>query len=202
MLYLLDTDHFSLLYRRSAPGLKIQERLRLLSPDDYGISIVTYVESTKGWLAEIARAETPEQEVLAFAAMQNSFRFCTAFALWEYTAEAATKSAELKSQKIRVGPQDRKIASIALVNNATLLTRNTQDFERIPHLLFADWSISQRPERQSWLGTHSPVLRTSPFPSPYFPRASGAKARGSDTELSAALTEPPPSRPDEAQKTS
>jgi tRNA(fMet)-specific endonuclease VapC len=34
---------------------------------------------------------------------------------------------------------DLKIASIAMSNQATLLTRNAKDFEKIPGLRFEDW---------------------------------------------------------------
>jgi tRNA(fMet)-specific endonuclease VapC len=141
MLYLLDSDHFSLLYRMGTEGLAIRTKLRLLSPDDYGISIITYAEATKGWLAETTRARNPTEEVKAFAEMQESLRYCTAFSIWEYGAEAALRCADLKAQKIRVGTQDLRIASIALVNNATLLTRNTKDFARVPDLRFEDWTL-------------------------------------------------------------
>ena len=36
---------------------------------------------------------------------------------------------------------DLKIASIALANNATLLTRNLSDFSKIPNLRIEDWSL-------------------------------------------------------------
>ena len=34
---------------------------------------------------------------------------------------------------------DLKIASIALANDSTLLTRNTNDFQRVPGLRIEDW---------------------------------------------------------------
>jgi tRNA(fMet)-specific endonuclease VapC len=141
MIYLLDTDHLSLWQRGTTEGERIRERVRQLAPDDYGITIVTYAEQVKGWLAAVARAQTPETEVITFREMQQSLRFCTAFAIWGYTPDAAEICHRLKSQKVRVGTQDLRIASIALANGATLLTRNTQDFSRIPNLRFADWSV-------------------------------------------------------------
>ena len=81
MLYLLDTDHLSLWKRATAEGLRIQNKVRSLPPDDYGITIVTYAEQAKGWLADAARANTPETEVQAFGEMRQSLYFCTAFAI-------------------------------------------------------------------------------------------------------------------------
>jgi tRNA(fMet)-specific endonuclease VapC len=37
---------------------------------------------------------------------------------------------------------DLRIASIALANNMTLLTRNTVDFERVPGLIQEDWTTA------------------------------------------------------------
>lgn len=57
-----------------------------------------------------------------------------------FDTAAAAHFENLRKAKIRVGTQDLKIASIALASGATLLTRNTRDFARIPGLLFEDWS--------------------------------------------------------------
>jgi len=45
----------------------------------------------------------------------------------------------LQRARTRVGTMDLKIASIALANDATLLTRNTSDFKRVPDLRIEDW---------------------------------------------------------------
>jgi tRNA(fMet)-specific endonuclease VapC len=34
---------------------------------------------------------------------------------------------------------DLKIASVALANNATLLSRNLQDYQKVPGLRVVDW---------------------------------------------------------------
>jgi tRNA(fMet)-specific endonuclease VapC len=141
MLYLLDTDHLSLLERGGPEAERIAARLDVLGPDDYGISVVTYTEQARGWLAEIARATNPAHEVRAFAEMERSLTFCTAFAMWSFTTEAAERCADLKKQKLRVGTQDLRIAAIALATGATVVTRNTRDFSRIPGLRIEDWSV-------------------------------------------------------------
>ena len=40
---------------------------------------------------------------------------------------------------VRIGAMDIKIASIALANDAILLTRNLNDFQKVPGLRVADW---------------------------------------------------------------
>lgn len=44
-------------------------------------------------------------------------------------------------QRVRIGTMDLKIAAIALSNHATLLTRNSKDFSKVPGLRFDDWSV-------------------------------------------------------------
>jgi tRNA(fMet)-specific endonuclease VapC len=43
--------------------------------------------------------------------------------------------------RLRLGTMDLKIAAIARANDATLLTRNTTDFQKVPGLRFEDWSV-------------------------------------------------------------
>jgi tRNA(fMet)-specific endonuclease VapC len=47
----------------------------------------------------------------------------------------------MKMQRIRIGTQDLRIASVALTYSGILLTRNLRDFERVPELTIQDWSI-------------------------------------------------------------
>ena len=46
---------------------------------------------------------------------------------------------DLRSAKIRSGSMDLKIAVIAILEGATLLTRNTRDFESVPGLTVDNW---------------------------------------------------------------
>jgi tRNA(fMet)-specific endonuclease VapC len=47
----------------------------------------------------------------------------------------------LRQQQIRIGTQDLRIAAISLANQTTLVTRNQQDFSKVPGLLLEDWTI-------------------------------------------------------------
>ena len=44
-------------------------------------------------------------------------------------------------QKVRIGTRDLRIAATVISKNGILVTRNLQDFERIPGLRFEDWSF-------------------------------------------------------------
>jgi tRNA(fMet)-specific endonuclease VapC len=52
---------------------------------------------------------------------------------------AANMFDELRAKKVNIGSCDLKIAAIAIVNDATLLTANTIDFEKVPGLRFESW---------------------------------------------------------------
>jgi tRNA(fMet)-specific endonuclease VapC len=51
---------------------------------------------------------------------------------------------DLRKQPIRIGAMDLRIASIAIANQLTLLTKNTVDFERVPNLVFSVWTTPFR----------------------------------------------------------
>jgi tRNA(fMet)-specific endonuclease VapC len=47
--------------------------------------------------------------------------------------------ADLERKGTQIGPYDLQIAAIALANKLTLVTHNTDEFSRIPHLTLDDW---------------------------------------------------------------
>jgi tRNA(fMet)-specific endonuclease VapC len=61
---------------------------------------------------------------------------------WEvvpFDERAADQFVGLLRQGIRIGTMDLKIASIALVNDALLVTANLRDFSLVPQLRCENW---------------------------------------------------------------
>ncbi len=56
-----------------------------------------------------------------------------------FTDEAQERFAEIRQQCPRLQTMDLRIASIALVTGATLLSRNLRNFRRVPGLIVVDW---------------------------------------------------------------
>ncbi len=139
-MYVLDTDHMSLLEWGGEDSARLRERLADLENDQLFVTIVSYEEQIRGWMAYLAKSKTTEQRVVAYARLRHQLVNYCQVPLLDFGAEAASKFDEFRSAKIRVGAMDLRIASIVLANDMTLLTRNSVDFERVPDLRFEDWS--------------------------------------------------------------
>lgn len=139
MIYLLDTNHVSVLQRGGEQATFLLGRLRRLSPDDYGTTIVTYEEQCRGRADKIHQARSGKERLDAYFRLSESLRFFSRIAVWDYTSMAETHFLALST--LQLGMKDRLIASIALANDATILTRNLQDFRKIPGLRFEDWTV-------------------------------------------------------------
>ena len=135
--YILDTDHLSLLQRGHEP---LRQHLLDVSPDQIAITIISVEEMLRGRLTQIGRAKRAPDRVVAYYWFQETLDFITDFVIVPYSAEADTYFEAFSGQKIRIGTQDLRIASITFNANAVLVTRNWQDFEGVPNLRLDDWS--------------------------------------------------------------
>ncbi|MCC5648067.1 type II toxin-antitoxin system VapC family toxin [Nostoc sp. CHAB 5824] len=137
----MDTDHISLVARGGAEGQRILRRISTLPKGQVVLSIVTYEEQTRGWLAEIAAARTVERQKPKYYELSRMLERYCATPILPFDDAAITVFQDLWLQRLHIGTMDLKIASIALANNATLLTRNAQDFSKVPNLRIEDWSF-------------------------------------------------------------
>ena len=137
-MYILDTDHASL-YQQGHPA--IGRRLALLLPDQLATTVITFEEQVAGRLSMIRKARNDEERMQAYAWMQRTLRFYCDLPVLPFDETAAGQFRRLLALRLKVGTQDLLIASVALVNEMTLLTRNVRDFQKVPGLRYEDWSI-------------------------------------------------------------
>lgn len=136
-----DTDHLSILDRDTIEAFNLGRRLASVPPTEVAVTIITYEEQMRGWLAVTAQAKTAAQQVEAYRKLRRFINQFSRINLVDYDAEAAGKFEQIRQAKVRVGTKDLRIAAICLANDAMLLTRNIKDFRLVPGLKFEDWSI-------------------------------------------------------------
>jgi tRNA(fMet)-specific endonuclease VapC len=93
----------------------------------------------RGWLAIIHRLRDVHRQLPAYARLGQLFDILSDWEIVPFDERAADRFGRLRRQRIRVGAMDLKIASIALVNDALLVTANLRDFSRVPELRCENW---------------------------------------------------------------
>jgi tRNA(fMet)-specific endonuclease VapC len=137
--YILDTDHVTL-FQYNHP--QIAQRARAVGSSNIFITTVTLEEQLRGRLAGISRCATkPELLAVAYENLRRTQLYFCSVNLLNFDDAAYNCYQSLRQQQIRIGTQDLRIAAIALANQATIVTRNQQDFSKVPGLLLEDWTI-------------------------------------------------------------
>ena len=139
-MYILDTDHLSVLERGGANAQRLRQRLQNVSSIQVAVSIISYEEQMRGWLSYISKVKTVEQQVEAYKQLKQQLTNYCAIPILEFDEQAAQEFQRLRKVYRRLGAMDLKIASVALVNKAVLLTRNSADFGQIAGLSIEDWT--------------------------------------------------------------
>ncbi len=93
----------------------------------------------RGWLAEIRRRADPTEQIAAYDRLVRQVELFAAWLILPWDLDAVEWFRRFRQERIRIGTQDLKIASVVLAHDATLLTRNTQDFVQVPGLKFENW---------------------------------------------------------------
>ena len=138
MTYVLDTDSLSL-WQHGHPALSA--RVAEHSPGDLAIAVITVQEQLDGWHSQLSRAKRRDQLARVYDRLAGSVRFLARLQILSFTEPAISRYEHLRSLKLNVGKMDLRIAATVLEHGATLVTRNRRDFERVPDLKIADWSV-------------------------------------------------------------
>ncbi|MBC8114475.1 MAG: type II toxin-antitoxin system VapC family toxin [Candidatus Saccharimonas sp.] len=138
-MIVLDSDHISVLQHEDSP-LAEPLLIRLeQSLTEVVVTAITLEEQCRGWLAEIHRRAAGQAQVPYYARLVQLFDFFASWRVLPFDQRAAVEFERLRQQHRRMGVMDLKIAAIALVQDATLISRNLRDFEVIAELHVEDW---------------------------------------------------------------
>jgi tRNA(fMet)-specific endonuclease VapC len=138
MLYVIDTDTigFAQQFHPNVLG-----RINGLPAGDLAVTtIVTFGEDLSGWLPACRRAPDGVARAKAYGKLLRGLDFYRRTICLAFDTTAAAIFDQLRAQKIRISTNDLAIAAITLSVKGTLVTRNAVDFQRIPGLVFEDWT--------------------------------------------------------------
>ncbi|HWY76601.1 MAG TPA: type II toxin-antitoxin system VapC family toxin [Verrucomicrobiae bacterium] len=139
-MIILDTDLLTIIQRAESQEYEnLVDRLDA-ADDDVAVSIVSFEEQMRGWLAFIARASTSDDQITGYARLHGLLEDYANRPILDFDHTAVIEYQRLQNSKVRVGTMDLKIAAIALAHNALLLSRNITDFRRVPGLRVDDWA--------------------------------------------------------------
>ena len=139
-MIILDTDHISVLqHEDSSKALALLQKLDSIPPEDVATTAVTVEEQARSWLSLIGPYTDVCQQVKYYDRLMAMIDFFAGWHLLRFNESAAEEFRRLRHERVRIASTDLKIASIALVNNATLVSANLRDFEKVPGLQVEDW---------------------------------------------------------------
>lgn len=142
MTYLLDTDHTTILQRETGRAYDaLRVRLAQYPPTALAFPIISLHEQAMGCHTYINQARTAIDLVRGYAMLATVLRTFTRATVLPFDAAAAAVSATLVAQRVRLRRMDLRIAAIALARSLVVVTRNTQDFGRVPGLQIDDWTV-------------------------------------------------------------
>ena len=142
MKYLLDTDHISLLQRRSQAGYAtLAQRISQYSSTEFALSIVSFHEQVMGAHDFINRAQSDEDLRRGYVMLGQVLAGFSAATVLPFDATAIAIFNDLRAQRVKGSTMDLRIAAIARSRDLVLLTRNIRDFQRVPSLVAQDWTV-------------------------------------------------------------
>lgn len=129
-MFVLDTN--TLIYFFKGQG-GVAGHLLATPPRDIGIPTIVLYELLVG-IAKSAAPEKRTRQLRDFTSLARLLPFGPAEA-----EQAASLRAALEGVGTPIGPLDTLIAATALTHQASLVTHNTREFQRISQLTLVDW---------------------------------------------------------------
>ena len=138
-MYILDTDILSLIH---AGDSRIGQRRARVKSSDIATTIISRIEILRARYEFLLKADSGEQLLRAQQWLRRSEGLFSQVKTIFFVDVAALEFDRLrKLRKIKkIGRADLLIASIAIANRATLVTRNLRHFRQFPNLTVENWA--------------------------------------------------------------
>lgn len=140
-MIVVDTNLLDVLIRRDDRADRLARRLALATIEHpVTTTIVNIQEKVDGWLSRIkAHSTKPLEQPRYYARLHDLTDFFSGWRILPFDDAAATESVRLRKLSLGVKPMDLRIASIALLHDALVVTQDLDDFRRVPGLRVEDW---------------------------------------------------------------
>lgn len=131
--YLLDTNACIVYIRNSESG--VRRKLETLSKQEIAVCSIVKAEMFYGSM----KSQNSQKS------LEIQRKFFSQFQSLAFDDEAALIFGEIRADLTKkgtpIGSYDLQIAAIALANDLTLITHNTNEFSRISDLKIEDWEV-------------------------------------------------------------
>ena len=139
MFVVLDTNHFAEMVHDTALGERLKERFAACGAQVF-TTIISAQEVTEGWCAFIRKQKAGSAKQLhGYQQFQHSLELLMELTVLPFDEQAASIFRRLRKDLPQSGTQDLKIAAVCIAHDATVLTRNLVDFQKVPGLQFENW---------------------------------------------------------------
>ncbi len=118
------------------------DRVAAIPAHEQAVPVIVIEEIIRGRLNVVRQAEAGRSRVSivhAYGLFEETFRDFRRIHILSYTAQAEARYQQWLQQGIRLATHDLRIAAICVAHDARLISRNRQDFERVPGLMVEFW---------------------------------------------------------------
>jgi len=138
-MHILDTDTLSRLHAGDA---RVQARKDRFEPSEVVTPSVTRLEILRGRIEFAFKARDGADTRRALEWLIRSEELLAQIVIIPFAEPAVIEFDRLSANKKlkKIGRRDLLIASIALARRATLVTRNSRDFQQVPGLRLENWA--------------------------------------------------------------
>jgi len=115
-------------------------RIRSVPSESVFATVISVYEQLRGRLAVIHRSQEDFELIQAYKQLQTTLRYFSLINVLPFTSGSADMMKNFRSEKLKIGTQDLRIAAIVSAAGGILITSNRRDFDKIPGLIIEDWN--------------------------------------------------------------